>query len=203
MWFKFNNNLEICLRSLVRNDDFRVRKWLSDPYIVEMTFVIPGPEQRKLLPFDVRTMDQYIEILLSDRHRKTYAIEASGQHIGNIGLKEIDVERKKAELFIEIGEAKFRSKGIGKAAMMILMDYFFHQMGYQEMILEVLEFNKAALRVYEQIGFRLSHRSSWHCDAQGRYWQVWLMRLGRERWIRQRDLISVASNLRMQGLKAA
>lgn len=200
MLFFFGNNLEIKLRFLDRKDDFLVRKWLSDPYILELTFVIPGPDKRKSLPFDEKMMAQYLDVLLSDRSRKTFAIEAGGNHVGNIGLKEINTEKKKAELFIEIGESDYRGMGVGKAAMAILMDYFFLQMGFNEMILEVLEFNQAALRVYQQIGFQMSHRSGWHYDAQGRYWQVWLMRLNKDQWASSRKKLPLPSNLKLKPL---
>src|SRR3989338_1291681 len=107
-----NDNLEIKLRFLEQEDNPKVRKWLRDPYILDLTFVIPGPEKRATLPFDEKMMDQYIDVLLSDRTRKTFAIEVDGNHVGNIGLKEIKYETKKAELFIEIGESDYRGLGV-------------------------------------------------------------------------------------------
>ncbi len=195
MFALLNDNLEIKLRFLERQDNPRVRKWLQDPYILDLTFVIPGPEKRATLPFDEKMMDQYIDVLLSDRSRKTFAIEVDGNHVGNVGLKEINFETKKAELFIEIGESDYRGLGVGKAAMAILMDYVFTQMGLDEMVLEVLEFNQAALRVYQQLGFELSHRSGWHYDQDGRYWQVWLMRLPKARWTFCRQQLNLPGNL--------
>lgn len=195
MFALLNDDFEIKLRFLNRQDNQKVKKWLRDPYILELTFVIPGPERRASLPFDEKMMDQYIDVLLSDRSRKTFAIEVDGSHVGNVGLKEINLETKKAELFIEIGESDYRGIGVGKAAMAILMDYVFLQMGLEEMVLEVLEFNQAALRVYQHLGFEISHRSGWHYDPNGRYWQVWLMRLPKERWMFVRDELVLPSNL--------
>src|SRR3989338_10772979 len=195
MLAKLEDNLQVKLRFLEKQDKLKVRKWLRDPYIVDLTFVIPGPEKRASLPFNEEMMDQYIEVLMSDRTRKTFAIDVGEHHIGNIGLKEINFENKKAELFIEIGESEYRGLGIGKAAMAILMDYVFGEMGLEEMILEVLEFNQAALRVYRQLCFETSHRSGWHYDAQGRYWQVWLMRLPQERWRFRRGQLILPGNL--------
>ena len=195
MLAKLEDNLEIKLRFLEKQDNLRVRKWLQDPYIVDLTFVIPGPEKRTSLPFNEEMMNQYIDVLMTDRTRKTFAIDVGEYHVGNIGLKEINLEHKKAELFIEIGESEYRGLGIGKAAMAILMDYVFAQMGLEEMILEVLEFNQAALRVYRQLGFETSHRSGWHYDSRGQYWQVWLMRLPKDRWRFTRGQLILPGNL--------
>lgn len=200
MLAKLEDNLEIKLRFLEKQDNAKVRKWLQDPYLVELTFVVPGPEKRESLPFNQEMMDQYIELLVSDRTRKTFAIEVDDHHIGNIGLKEMDFEKKKAELFIEIGEPEYRGVGVGKAAMAILMDYVFNQMGFDEMILEVLEFNQAALRVYRQLGFETSHRSGWHYDTRGHYWQVWLMRLPKERWKFTRAQLVLPAHLTVKPL---
>jgi RimJ/RimL family protein N-acetyltransferase len=195
-----NNSLEINLRFLDRSDNERVRKWLLDPYVLDLTFVIPGPERRATLPFDDKTMVQYIEALLSDKTRKTFAIEASGVHIGNIGLKEINHEARKAELFIEIGEEEYRGMGVGKAAMTILLDHVFFNMGFEEICLEVLEFNRAALNLYLQLGFQTLHRSGWHYDQNGRYWQVWWMRLPKERWFITREQLLFPANLAIRSL---
>jgi RimJ/RimL family protein N-acetyltransferase len=194
------NNLEINLRFLDRSDNERVRKWLLDPYVLELTFVIPGPERRASLPFDDKTMNQYIEALLSDKTRKTFAIEAEGLHVGNVGLKEIDHEQGKAELFIEIGEKEYRGRGVGKAAMTILLDYVFFNMGLSEVCLEVLEFNGPALKLYKELGFQTSHRSGWHYDQNGRYWQVWWMRLPRERWFITRGQLMFPANMTIRTL---
>jgi diamine N-acetyltransferase len=194
------NNLEINLRFLDRSDNERVRKWLLDPYVLELTFVIPGPERRASLPFDDKMMNQYIEALLSDKTRKTFAIEADGIHVGNLGLKEIDRERGKAELFIEIGEEEYRGRGVGKAAMTILLDHVFFNMGFSEVCLEVLEFNGPALSLYKQLGFQTSHRSGWHYDQNGRYWQVWWMRLPKERWFITRQQLMFPSNMTIRTL---
>lgn len=192
---ELNNILEINLRFLEKEDHARVKKWLEDPYVLELTFVIPGPEKRSTLPFNDKMMEQYIQALLSDKTRKTFAIEVSGEHVGNVGLKEIDLAAKKAELFIEIGESDYRGIGVGKAAMAILMDHAFHNMGLEEICLEVLEFNNTALRLYKQLGFQTSHRSGWHYDTEGRYWQVWWMRLPKERWVSAREQVLISGNL--------
>ncbi|MES2504356.1 MAG: GNAT family N-acetyltransferase [Myxococcota bacterium] len=200
MLAKLTNNLEINLRFLEKKDDQKVQKWLQDPYVLNLTFVISGPERRAILPFDQKMMDQYIHALLVDKTRKTFAIEVDREHVGNVGLKEINLETKRAELFIEIGEEKYRGLGVGKAAMAILLDHAAYALGLVEICLEVLEFNHVALKLYQQLGFEISHRSGWHYDAEGRYWQVWWMKLPAERWSKTRENLLFPDNLQLNPL---
>lgn len=163
-------------------DQEALRKWLSDPYVLHLTFVVQGPGCVPSLPFSASASDQYLSVLITDKSRMTYAIEANGVHVGNIGLKEYDREKQTSEFFIEIGESEYRGLGIGKAAMAILMDYAFYTLDLREVRLEVLEFNDVAIHIYQQLGFMRTHRSGWHYDSHGQYWQVWGMNLAKERW---------------------
>lgn len=178
--------LEIRLRLLSSNDKLNVRKWMSDPYILQLTFVVPGPGSLGATPFSVAAADQYLQLLISEPSRTTFAIEVNGYHVGNVGIKEYNPSKGTTEIFIEIGESDFRGRGVGKAALSILMDYAFFSLGLNEVRLEVLEFNNIAIRTYESLGFVRTHRAGWHYDPKGQYWQVFGMCLAREIWYRQR-----------------
>ena len=176
------DEIEVRLRLLTLSDKYNVRKWMSDPYILQLTFVVPGPGNMGATPFTAAAADQYLNVLVSEPTRTTFAIEANGKHVGNIGLKEYNPARGTTEIFIEIGEGEFRGKGVGKGAISILMDYVFFSLGLMEVRLEVLEFNHIAIRTYRSLGFERTHRAGWHYDPQGQYWQVWGMCLTRESW---------------------
>lgn len=189
------NELEVKLRLLAYSDRVAIRKWLSDPYIIHLTFVVPGPSCMPSTPFSAAAADQYLNTLISESSRVTFAIEVNGNHIGNIGLKEYYPDRQTSEFFVEIGEAEYRGKGVGKAAIAILLDYAFFTLNLQEMRLEVLEFNDVAIRVYQQLGFEKTHRSGWHYDVNGQYWQVWGMKLTREHWFSRRSQLALPGHL--------
>ena len=50
--------LEISLRPLTYADREAVQKWLSDPYIIQLTFVVTGPNSGPSTPFSAATSDQ-------------------------------------------------------------------------------------------------------------------------------------------------
>ena len=176
------DEIQVRLRLLTMDDKYNVRRWMSDPYILQLTFVVPGPGHLGATPFTPAAADQYLNVLISEPTRTTFAIEANALHVGNIGLKEFNPQRGTTEMFIEVGEEKFRGKGVGKAAISILMDYAFFALGLTEVRLEVLEFNDVAILTYRSLGFERTHRAGWHYDPQGQYWQVWGMCLSRDAW---------------------
>ncbi len=178
----FPRRLEVGLRPLGYGDREAVQRWLSDPYITQLTFVVTGPDSSPSIPFSAAASDNYLNMLISDQSRRTFAIEVNDRHVGNVGLKEYGTGNAYSEFFVEIGEAEYRGKGVGKAAIAALMDHALEVLGLSEVRLEVLEFNSVAIHVYEQLGFIKTHRTGWHYDRKGQYWQVWGMTLSKERW---------------------
>lgn len=172
-------NTTVRLRPLRLLDRDRVCRWMSDPYVIQHSFVVPGPSS---LPSDFFTLAyaaRYFDLLFTDASRRTYAILYNAKHIGNVGLKDIDQSRGHAECFIEIGEKSLRGRGIGQTAMAHLLNIGFGKLGLLTIELEVLEFNVAAIQIYQKLGFRKLASSSWHYDEFGMYWRV--LRMGLER----------------------
>lgn len=44
-------------------------------------------------------------------------------------------------------------KGIGKAAMALILEYAFHELNLHRVFLQVFSFNERAIRLYEKMGF--------------------------------------------------
>ncbi len=187
--------LEVGLRPLVYTDREAVQKWLSDPYIIQLTFVVPGPVSAPSIPFSAAASDNYINMLIADRSRVTFAIVVNGEHVGNVGLKEYSPGKDYSEFFVEIGEAQYRGRGVGKVAIAALMDHALEVLHLSEVRLEVLEFNSVAIHVYEQLGFVKTHRTGWHYDRQGRYWQVWGMTLTKAGWAAAKNQLLLPANV--------
>ena len=55
--------------------------------------------------------------------------------------------------FIGIGDEECRNKGLGKEALNLLIDYGFNEMNFYKLQLHVIEYNKAAIKLYESLGF--------------------------------------------------
>jgi RimJ/RimL family protein N-acetyltransferase len=88
-----------------------------------------------------------------DPSRRLYTI-VNEKHkvIGSLTLRDVD-GRRSARLGITIG-ADFVSQGYGTEAMYLFLDYYFGEMGFDMMVLDVAATNLRAVRTYQAIGFR-------------------------------------------------
>lgn len=58
-------------------------------------------------------------------------------------------------VIIGIGDSKHRGQGYGRDAMQVLMRYAFDELNLHRLGLTVFSYNEGAIRLYEQLGFRL------------------------------------------------
>jgi diamine N-acetyltransferase len=77
---------------------------------------------------------------------------SDGVPVGTCGLFEISYMQGAANLGISLGER--RNQGLGSEATRLTLDWAFHVLGVQNVLLEALAWNEAALRAYEKAGFR-------------------------------------------------
>jgi len=84
-----------------------------------------------------------------------FAIEADGQHVGNVWLWDIDTRHQKAELRIVIGDPAFRGRRVGVEAIAMACKYGFEQLGLHRIYAYVLSLNPAARQAFEHAGFTL------------------------------------------------
>lgn len=92
--------------------------------------------------------------------------------IGNCGLHKIDSVNRTATLGIFIGEKEERSKGYGTEAIKLLLDYGFNYLNLHEIQLDVMSFNKRAIRCYEKAGFKEYGRRRESEYINGKYYDL-------------------------------
>ncbi len=187
----------VSLRPLAISDHFLIKRWLTDPYIASLTFVVPGPEYREIAKMSDQILDTYIESLIYDLNRTSFAILVNGKHVGNVGLKNCNLSEKYAECFIEVGESGFRGLGVGSAALTMVHEYAFSQLGLEQIRLEVLEHNDPALHVYEKLGYQHTQRTGWHFTEDGHYKQVLGMVLTRRDWFLRKLVVQFPSYIKL------
>jgi RimJ/RimL family protein N-acetyltransferase len=113
-----------------------------------------------------------------------FIIEADGQVIGNCGLEAFDRVSRTCELGITIGERGYWSKGYGREAIGLLLDYAFRILNQQRVWLSVNGDNERAIRSYRASGFAEEGRMRRHKWVGGRYIDYVFMGVLREEWER-------------------
>lgn len=91
-----------------------------------------------------------------DQKQAIFAIVAlpRKEHIGNIGLKNIDPKHRSGELWIYIGNHAYHRKGMAMAAMKILIPHAFNTLRLHRLQARIFENNSASLRLFKKCGFR-------------------------------------------------
>jgi len=74
--------------------------------------------------------------------------------IGNCGFNTDDVANRYAKIGIGIGEKEYWSKGYGTDALCVMLDFGFNVRGYNNISLNVFDYNKRAIACYEKLGFK-------------------------------------------------
>ncbi len=73
--------------------------------------------------------------------------------IGSVFLRDIDMDNRKAEYGIFIGEDDVLGKGYGTEAAKLILRYGFEELKLHKIMLRVFAFNKGAVKSYEKAGF--------------------------------------------------
>ncbi|MDD4990070.1 MAG: GNAT family protein [Candidatus Pacebacteria bacterium] len=97
--------------------------------------------------------DGYFDIV-SPEKGQCFWIIVNGEKIGQINYNKIDLENKKVELDIIIGNEEKMGKGYGTDALKTLMKYLFDNFDINKILIEARLNNPRAIKAYEKVGFK-------------------------------------------------
>jgi RimJ/RimL family protein N-acetyltransferase len=140
------NSHHVALRPIEKDDLRRIVSWLNDKEIADSLIL------NRNISYEQELV--WYENYLSDDGKKVFAIEANGNHVGNISLFNIDRVNRRALMSIFIGEEKFRGNGIGSEAVRQLFDIAIRETSLQRIGIETLADNIRAIKCYEKAGAR-------------------------------------------------
>lgn len=108
-------------------------------------------------PITEQSHRAYLEKYVYTKKRYQFIICANDQErsfdIGSCFVKNIDHEKKEAEIGLFIGEESARGKGYAKYIISELLLFCFDELKLDNIILWVLDTNEIARIVYQKIGF--------------------------------------------------
>jgi RimJ/RimL family protein N-acetyltransferase len=164
------------LRAVERDDLERCHDWMNDESL--------RATLAQRYPMSLAQEADWIERTSrgQDVSKLTFAIclFEGDRHIGNCGLEAIERENGVATFGILIGEKDCHGKGFGEEATRVLCRFAFEEMNLHKIRLDVYASNEAAVRTYENVGFRREGVLRDEAFRAGRYIDVLRMGLLRE-----------------------
>ncbi len=108
-------------------------------------------------PLSIEQLDNYRQTALQkNSSRKIYsAFESETEkHIGHIELNNIDLNNRSARICrVLIGDKATKGKGFGKEIIKAILKIGFDELKLHRIDLGVFDFNVAAIKCYESVGF--------------------------------------------------
>lgn len=72
---------------------------------------------------------------------------------------------------ILVGKKELRGQKIGEQIILKMVDLLFLDPKVEKLDLNVFDFNKAAIRCYEKVGFKIDHNNSSQISVNGKVWK--------------------------------
>lgn len=139
----------IRLTSIKESDRTILEEWFNDVGFLRHYDMLPA------IPHTSNDVDEMINGFKNTKDRYLFAIRdmESSELLGVVGFDEIIWSNGTAMVFIGIGNKKYRGKGIGNEALNLLLDFGFNELNLYKLQLNVLSYNDAAIKLYENCGF--------------------------------------------------
>ena len=159
----------IYLRLMTREDTDNIIKWrnrdeVRSQFIYQKLFTKESHEKWIETMVETGKVVQMI-IVLCDGDRP----------IGSVYVRDIDMEHKKAEYGVFIGETDCLGKGYGTEAAELMREYAFEFLGLHKLMLRVYADNERAIQSYEKAGFVKEAYLKDDVFVQGKYRDIVLM----------------------------
>lgn len=141
---------EVYLRLAKESDLDDYYAFLQDPEMIQLT-----GSQKSFTREEIAAWINKIGHLNSDdRVDLLIFLKGTNELLGEVVLNEIDTTNRSANIRIGIQGARYRGKGYGTEAMLLMLQYGFKTLNLHRIDLGVYAFNPRAIHVYEKIGFK-------------------------------------------------
>jgi len=141
---------EVVLRELCVDDIPVINRWRNDQ---DLLTDLVAPFRFINIETDRQWFDHYMRNRDSMIRCAICLRKDPAAIIGSIGLINIDYINRKADFYLQIGEAAHRGKGVGREATVQMLRHAFDNVNLHRVQLVVLATNRRAIGLYEKVGF--------------------------------------------------
>ncbi len=171
---------KVILRPLKLSDAFDMVKWLGDPQV------------RKFMSMGKVAINQekkWIKDVLKKKTERVFGVDTlDRKHIGNIGLH-LKPQNKNASFGIFIGDKNYWSHRYGTDAMKTILNYGFKKLGLHKIFLDVYEYNRRAINLYLDMGFKLAGIKKEDRYRNNKFYDTYYMELFNKKWQKNKKRI--------------
>lgn len=157
-------NDKVILRALEPEDVNVLYEWENDTTFWNLTSTY--------IPFNRSTLVAYAnsvqDIFAEKQYRFVIVSQETNQAIGFIDLFDYDAIHQRAGIGILIAGQENRGKGLGKAALELLVVYAREVLFLHQVYANILEDNANSLALFQQLGFvQCGVKKEWHKTTAG------------------------------------
>jgi len=149
----FIKGKRIDLVCLTQADAAELHRWNCDMELIHLWGNQP-------FPVGVKSIEEQIESQHKQKNSLMLGLQLKqgGTLIGIGGLSHIEWPWRRAEMSLAIGQDRYRGKGYGREATMLILDHAFAKLNLHSVMLRVISYNERAIKCYEACGFKLAGR---------------------------------------------
>lgn len=155
--------------------DFETFKsWISN---AEELFQFAGPIFK--YPVTNNQLDNYIK--MTDKIPLKVVLESTNETIGHCELNFENGNKRLSRILV--GKKELRGQKIGEEIVRTMINILFEDKATQEVDLNTFDWNKAAIRCYKKVGFRINHEQTDQMNVNGKVWTRINLSLKRENYL--------------------
>lgn len=174
---------KICyLRSLLKEDiQGNWFKWFNNPNVNKYMY-------NGTFPNNVKSFENFIESQVSSYNNCILAIcdKENHEHVGNIGIHNIDWVNGSGEYGIVVGEERCWSKGYAREASELIIGHAFSRLNLRKIWLSVFQTHERAIKLYEKLGFIKEAELEKEVRRNNTYVNIVRMRIFFDEWFNKK-----------------
>lgn len=171
----------VYLRPHVETDLLEWTAWFNDPEVTRNL-------EQAYFPNTVVAQTRRLESLYKDRSTVQLAVvdKRSGKLAGTVGLHQINLFNRNADVSIVVGNKTFWGSGLGREAVALAVGHGFDKLNLHKITAGMVVANRASTKLFLELGFRKEALIKEQLYIGGKYQDMILVAAFKDRWNRGR-----------------